>query len=210
MSDNQEPLTIQELTGILGVLSKRMSVVEDSFNEIKTVQKSQEKNIDKQTILLEDIKESFSNGSTSDNSNTGGSGISAETLELKLKEMLLEDEELLELFTKVVENISTFNYNKDKVNVHIEKNRSVNKKNKKPLFVLISLIVAASLTVGYYFFSEKKNIIVPANVEFFELNKKGALQIPSDVNVKVYDEDNQRYYFKYNDKKYYVSKGSVE
>lgn len=204
---NGVALNNEEITLALNLLTKKNNQLQEKFSEIIEIQKKQHDSLDKQNVLIEQL----SNGSLNKNSDSSGNSniIDQETLILKIREILLEDEELMELFTKVVENISTFNHNKDKVDTYIN-NEKKSKKSKKPIFVIIIAIVSFIFLISYFMFSNNKTIIIPSGVGFYEMNKKDELALPENLTIEILDEDELRYYFKIKNKKYYINKTSIK
>lgn len=201
-------LNNEELTVALNILTKKINGLKSDFDNILDIQKKQEKALDKQNILLTEIQQGASSGE-GPIANTNSTSISKEDLSLRLRELLLEDEELLELFSKVIENITTFNHNKDKIDGYIDNQRE-KRKSKKPIFIIGTIIVSILLVASYFIFNEKVTIVIPAQASFYELNKKAALGVPSELSVEVVDEDENNYYFEIKNKKYSIPKASIK
>lgn len=202
---NDTTLNNSELTITLNILSKKQVQLADKLNEIIDIQKKQEQAIDKQNVLLQQLQTGDSNNVAAVSSNF----VDNETLVLKIKEVLLDDEEILETFSKVIENISTYNHNKDKVNEYIDSERN-KRKSRKPIFVIIIFAISLIALILYFIFSSNKTITIPVGTAFYELNKKDELGLPKDLTVEVLDEDELRYYFKIKNKKYYINKTAIK
>lgn len=210
---SEQVLSLEELTVVSNILSKKQKALLADFDEIKEIQKRQEKAIDKQNILLEELQSNFSgnseNGGNAASSIATVSALKNEDLQLKLKELLLEDEELLEIFSKVIENVATYNHNKDKVDKYVEE-QAKKKKRKKYVFISIICIITLALSIYYYIFELNKTITIPGKSIFYELNKKDGYTMPESIIVNVVDEDENRYFFELKNKKYYISKDALK
>lgn len=207
MMDQENTLSNEQLTLVLNLLQKKFKEMESKFGELLEIQKSQDKALEKQTIYLEELGK---NGGGSAN-NGGGSIVSKEDLELQLKELLLNDEELLETFSKVIENITTYNQNKEKLRSYVDNERS-KKKKKSPIFLIGFSIFTFILFLGYliYSFLNTKEIIIQSNTYFYEMNKTDPLTFPTAIKVETENEDDINYYFIYQNKKYYVPKVNIK
>ncbi len=204
--EQEEGLNNQQLTITLNLLNKKLSSLESNFDQIKEIQKKQEKALEKQIVLIEEFgKSNPGAGSSSDNN------ISKEDLILSIREVLLNDEEMLETFNKVIENITTYNQNKEKINNHVDDLRA--KKKKKSPILLISILAFALLSFAIYFiigFFNSKDIVIKKDVLFYEMNKNTTLSFPVDITVEAENEDHINYYFLYKNKKYYVPKENIK
>ena len=204
--EQEEGLNNQQLTITLNLLNKKLSSLESNFDQIKEIQKNQEKALEKQSVLIEEFgKSNPGAGSSSDNN------ISKEDLILSIREVLLNDEEMLETFNKVIENITTYNQNKEKINNHVDDLRA--KKKKKSPILLISILAFALLSFAIYFIIgvfNSKDIVIKKDVLFYEMNKNTTLSFPVDITVEAENEDHINYYFLYKNKKYYVPKENIK
>lgn len=204
--EQEEGLNNQQLTIALNLINKKLSSLESNFDQIKEIQKNQEKALEKQIVLIEEFgKSNPGAGSSSDNN------ISKEDLILSIREVLLNDEEMLETFNKVIENITTYNQNKEKINNHVDDLRA--KKKKKSPILLISILAFALLSFAIYFiigFFNSKDIVIKKDVLFYEMNKNTTLSFPVDITVEAENEDHINYYFLYKNKKYYVPKENIK
>lgn len=204
--EQEEGLNNQQLTITLNLLNKKLSSLESNFDQIKEIQKNQEKALEKQIVLIEEFgKSNPGAGSSSDNN------ISKEDLILSIREVLLNDEEMLETFNKVIENITTYNQNKEKINNYVDDLRA--KKKKKSPILLISILAFALLSFAIYFiigFFNSKDIVIKKDVLFYEMNKNTTLSFPVDITVEAENEDHINYYFLYKNKKYYVPKENIK
>lgn len=202
---NNTTLNNVELTMALNIVTKKQAQLGDKLNDIIEIQKRQELAIEKQNVLLEQLHTGSSNNVAAVSSNF----VDNETLILKIKEVLLDDEEILETFNKVIENVTTYNHNKDKVNEYIDSERE-KRKSKKPIFVIIVFAISLIALILYFIFSSNKTITIPVGTAFYELNKKDELGLPKDLTVEILDEDELRYYFKIKNKKYYINKAAIK
>ncbi len=204
--EQEEGLNNQQLTITLNLLNKKLSSLESNFDQIKEIQKKQEKALEKQIVLIEEFgKSNPGAGSSSDNN------ISKKDLILSIREVLLNDEEMLETFNKVIENITTYNQNKEKINNHVDDLRA--KKKKKSPILLISILAFALLSFAIYFiigFLDSKDIVIKKDVLFYEMNKNTTLSFPVDITVEAENEDHINYYFLDKNKKYYVPKENIK
>ena len=204
--EQEEGLNNQQLTIALNLINKKLSSLESNFDQIKEIQKNQEKALEKQIVLIEEFgKSNPGAGSSSDNN------ISKEDLILSIREVLLNDEEMLETFNKVIENITTYNQNKEKINNYVDDLRA--KKKKKSPILLISILAFALLSFAIYFiigFFNSKDIVIKKDVLFYEMNKNTTLSFPVDITVEAENEDHINYYFLYKNKKYYVPKENIK
>ncbi len=204
--EQEEGLNNQQLTITLNLLNKKLSSLESNFDQIKEIQKNQEKALEKQIVLIEEFgKSNPGAGSSSDNN------ISKEDLILSIREVLLNDEEMLETFNKVIENITTYNQNKEKINNYVDDLRA--KKKKKSPILLISILAFALLSFAIYFIIgvfNSKDIVIKKDVLFYEMNKNTTLSFPVDITVEAENEDHINYYFLYKNKKYYVPKENIK
>ncbi|WP_323585361.1 hypothetical protein [Aliarcobacter butzleri] len=201
MTTNQ--LTNEQLTMALSLLKKEFDSLKSSFNDLKQIQKDFDVSLEKQFLLLEELPNTV-------NTNNNNNSISKEELTLQLRELILEDEELLELFTKVIQNISTYNHNKDKLNDYVDNLRS--KKKKKFPIVLTSILIFAILTASTYFtysYFNNKEILIKKETKFYNFDNKAAVFLPIDINVKSLNEDELNYYFIFKNKKYFIPKQSL-
>lgn len=198
-----ERLTNEQLTMALSLLRKEIESLKSSFNQINQVQKDFDVSLEKQFLLLEELPNTVNTNNTNI--------ISKEELTLQLRELILEDEELLELFTKVIQNISTYNHNKDKLNNYVDNLRS--KKKKKFPIVLISILIFSILTTSTYFvysYFNNKEILIRKETKFYNFdNKAAAVFLPIDIKVKTLNEDELNYYFIFKNKKYFIPKQSL-
>lgn len=166
---------------------------------------------------LKIIKESFDEllgaikaekGSGGAGSSSGGAEINEETLELYVKKILMNDPDLREAFKKIIENMVTYNQNRDKVNSYIEvaeskKSSSFFQKNKFSLFIGFFAILA---TVGFWFnFSSPKIQITPSDIIYSDDNAKG-FQINKDLEYPIVKVKDGKTYFSADGKTYYVKK----
>lgn len=199
-----ERLSNEQLTIALSFLKKEFESIKSSFSELKQVQKDFDVSLEKQVLLLQELPSTV-------NKNNNTNIISKEELTLQLRELLLEDEELLELFTKVIQNISTYNHNKDKLNNYVDNLRS--KKKKKFPIVLISILIFSILTTSTYFvysYFNNKEILIRKETKFYNFdNKAAAVFLPIDIKVKTLNEDELNYYFIFKNKKYFIPKQSL-
>lgn len=204
-TEQENGMSNEELTIVLNFLQKKQAALETTFGELLEIQKNQEKALEKQNILLEELSKSGGNS-------TGGSNsISKEDLELELKELILNDEELLETFSKVIENVTTYNQNKEKLRAYVDNERS-KKKKKSPIFLIVFTIITTIAFIGYLIFSflNSKEITIKKEAFFYEMNKSDALSFPMDLTVEAINEDDINYYFIHQNKKYYIPKVNIK
>lgn len=143
------------------------------------------------------------------NNNTGGGvEINEETLALHVKKILLDDADLLETFKKVIENITIYNHNKDKVDGYVEeknlkKSSSFLHKNKFSFLVLFFVIIATGFF--WFNFSPATIQITPSDMIYTDSNSKG-FQIAESFEYKIIKIQDGKTYFSADGKIYYVKK----
>jgi len=155
------------------------------------------------TELFEAIK-----ATKSDSKVASGVEINEETLELHIKKILLDDPDLRETFKRVIENITTYNHNKDKINEYVEeknskKQASFLQKNKLSLFIAFFAIVAT----GFFWFSfSPATIRVTASDMIYSDGDSKGFQISGEFEYKILKVKDGKTYFSADGKTYYVKK----
>lgn len=202
-------------------MEKRFVAIELKLKEMEkailVIGKDGKDNINKNSALNDGLKalgeslsELFIAVKTDKDNNVSGSGveINEETLGLHVKKILLDDPDLLETFKKVIENITIYSHNKDKIDGYVEerdskKSKSFLQKNKFSFFVGIFAIIAT----GWFWFNFSPTTIhiTPSDLIYTDSNSKG-FKIGESFEYKVIKIQDGKTYFSADGKIYYVKK----
>ncbi|MDQ1339799.1 MAG: hypothetical protein QG567_953 [Campylobacterota bacterium] len=180
-----------------------------SIKEGKAKNQDLEEFLKKQNKEIESLLAGLAELSKGGSGGGGGDGIAVanqEDVELLIKKILLEDKGLLETFTKIIENISTFNHNKDKINNYVEKKSTQKTRKKTPYFTIFLALAAAIIGAAYFIFSSSPVIKINAGEVFYEVGKTVGQKINISAEFEMYNEDADNYYFKIENREYYIPK----
>lgn len=191
---------MSKLQTALIVLTKKYEESIKKNAEVENFLNKQDKEIEKLNVLFEQV-----------DSNGGGSGgtveINNETLGLKIKENLLNDEELLETFSNIIKNVQTFNDKKEKVDAYTDKKQFLKNKNKKKIpYIIVSIVILSFVLVGFYFLTAEKKEFKKGTIFYIKDNQ---YTFSEDVKADLIDEDKYKIYFMLNDQKCYIKKPSA-
>lgn len=191
---------------VILTLNKSLQINESKTLSVNDGLKKIHKDFESIEIIARELQENQGSGGSGISS---GGGLSDAQAEIIIKKILLEDKELLETFKKIIENVVTFNHDKDAMNGYVEKKNSKKKKSKVPYISLFLGAVVLIFGIGFYFLNEKVTSIVlkPGEV-FYDAKEKAQLPLKMDQSVEldVTNESEDKYYFKLNNKEYYVLK----
>lgn len=211
---------IEQLQSEVESLKKSMKVLEGAMvttdiknSKILKTQEVHEKaflDIREQLNNVETILSEMGNSKTQSSSEAGiGATISKEEATDIIKEILLEDEDLLDTFSKVVKNVTQYNQNKKDIDKYLN---TVKKGKWKGKILVASIVIFCSIVVGAYYLTggdSVTNISIPANTEL--LNSKNAnFVFPQEYSTKAVLDDNGYYQFKIKNEIFKVKKDSVK
>lgn len=197
---------LERMTKIVVTLNGELKSVSSRQDDLNSGLKKLDKEIEKISIIAHEMQNTEPGGG-------GGSlaaGVSDAQAELIIRKILLEDKELAETFKKIIENIVTFNQDKELMNGYIDQKNKKKKRSKIP-YISVALGVAA-LVFGFafYFFNPKTASVVLESGVVFYAAKKDVPQVPlaQSIEVSVTNESDDRYYFKFPNSKneYYIIK----
>lgn len=178
-----------------------------AIKEVKAKNQDAEEFLKKQNKDVESLITGLAElGKSGGGSGGGGAVVNQEDIELLVKKVLLEDKGLLETFTKILENIATYNHNKDKINDYVDKKNSKKTGKKHPYFTIFLAIAAFLIGAVYFMFSTSPMIKINAGEIFYEVGKKVEQKINIPAEFEMYNEDADNYYFKIENKEYYIPK----
>lgn len=185
-------------------LSQSIKENKRNLSDNEELLKKFKKDIETMNVLIRELSES------------GGAGGSVQTaqiddeqIRLMVRAAILEDGEILELLQRVFENITTYNHNKDKVNGYVAMRQTKKKRGKGIGIFGAVAAVAASIIIVVYIFAGGNNgatLTIDQNQIFFDASTGAEQTVSRQIDVKIVDEDERKYYFEINGKRYYLRK----
>ena len=161
--------------------------------------------------MLVEEGNNFSNTSNASNSQNTSIELDNEMIALKVKEVILEDQELKETFEKMYRNTIEYLERKENVDQAIDNKIKVKtNKHKIPTkAIFISLITAIVLIVGTFFYFQKQpTFLLTHEMTFYSPNNpQDGYTLPKTMpnrQVEVIQKRNGKIFFTIDGEKYFV------